>query len=136
VKPFYLSSKIVLPIKLNHSTYQVKPFYLSSETVLPFKIRLVPLQQLAWSARVRAVVARVPAENRAVRAFLERNAGSSQNTEVGGSSSGSSTSSSAPRFFKQVADDAAAPTFGAAAAAGAAGVEEEGGWVTYRFDLK
>jgi hypothetical protein len=37
VKPFYLSSETVLPIKRNRSTYQVKPFYLSSETVLPFK---------------------------------------------------------------------------------------------------
>jgi hypothetical protein len=37
VKPLYLSSETVLPIKSNRSTYQVKPFYLSSQTVLPFK---------------------------------------------------------------------------------------------------
>jgi hypothetical protein len=32
-----LSSETVLPIKPNHSTYQVKPFHLSSETVPPIK---------------------------------------------------------------------------------------------------
>jgi ribonuclease BN (tRNA processing enzyme) len=37
VKPFYLSSQTVIPIKSNRSTYQVKSFYLSSQTVLPFK---------------------------------------------------------------------------------------------------
>jgi fructose-1,6-bisphosphatase len=37
VKPFYLSSEAVLPIKSNRSTYQVKPFYLSSQTVIPIK---------------------------------------------------------------------------------------------------
>jgi hypothetical protein len=32
VKPFYLSSETVLPIKRNRSTYQVKPFCLSNST--------------------------------------------------------------------------------------------------------
>jgi hypothetical protein len=43
VKPFYLSSETVPPIKRNRSTHQVKPFYLSNRST--FQTQLVPLLQ-------------------------------------------------------------------------------------------
>jgi hypothetical protein len=43
VKPFYLSSETVPPIKGNRSTYQLKPFYLSNRS--SFQTQLVPLRR-------------------------------------------------------------------------------------------
>ena len=80
--------------------------------------------QLSWSARVRAVVARVPAKNLAMRAFL---------------ASASSSSSSSSSSFKLVTDDATAPTFGSVAVAAGEKQKEkqkDGEWLTYRYELK
>ena len=80
--------------------------------------------QLSWSARVRAVVARVPAKNLAMREFLA-------------SLSSSSSSSSS---FKLVTDDATAPTFGSVAVGAGEkqeeDKEEDGEWLTYRCELR
>jgi hypothetical protein len=54
VKPFYLSSETVLPIKWNRSTYRVvKPFYLSNRST--DQTQLVPLHLVCAGVRLPVV---------------------------------------------------------------------------------
>ena len=90
---------------------------------------------LAWTSRVTAVVARVPAQNAPAIAFLEATAADRPNGRHGLQTG----------QFKWVEDDATAPGFGAGGPAGGAGggrpfeSEDDGSeekWMTYRLDLK
>jgi|AntAceMinimDraft_11_1070367.scaffolds.fasta_scaffold146780_1 hypothetical protein len=100
---------------------------------------------LAWAMGVRVVVVRVPADNHAMRAFLEKKgpspsrsptrAGTDANIGRDEAQGRPASPRLFPFQFAPAGDDSSAPGFGAApVGSGAAG--REGAWVTYRCELE